>query len=246
VSATPSIPVGDPTSLFLSGVSVEARSAELERAGWQASLQAALELFGARAVVSTAFGATGLCLIHAAQQIDPRVQVYTIDTGFLFEETKALAETWRVERALRLRTVLPVLSTDAQATEHGDRLWERDPDRCCAIRKKEPNARALADADLWITALRRDGSAARSATPMLQWATLPSGRRLLKLAPLVTWTSKDVWRYIHANALPYNPLHDRGYPSVGCTHCTSAVGAGEDERAGRWRGRTKTECGLHG
>ncbi len=243
--STPSIPVDDPSRLFDERISIESRSAELERLEVQVVLRAAFDVFGSRAAISTAFGPTGLCLLHLARAIEPDVRVYSIDTGFLFEETYALQARWREEQGLRFSSVLPVLSPQAQAIEHGERLWERDPDLCCALRKKAPNEAALADVELWITALRRDGGSSRAATPLLSRATLSNGRTLLKLAPLAPWSHRDVWRYIHANRLPYNELHDRGYPSVGCTHCTSAVEAGGAERDGRWRGRAKTECGLH-
>jgi phosphoadenosine phosphosulfate reductase len=228
-----------------SEMELSARSEALERYAAEDIVRAAIEVFGRGAVVSTAFGPAGLCILHMAQQVDPDVDAYYIDTGFSFPETEALADAWREERQLKLRTVLPILTPDEQAREHGDRLWETDPDRCCAMRKVEPNQRALEGATLWIAALRRDESPTRKATPMLQEVTLRSGQKLLKLCPLVHWTHKDVWRYIHEHGLPYNPLHDRGYPSIGCTHCTRAVGAGESERAGRWAGKGKLECGLH-
>lgn len=220
------------------------RSRALEALEAQEVLRLALTTFGEGARISTAFGATGLVLMDLAQRIDPRVSAYSIDTGFNFPETEALIERWRA-RGLNLEVVRPTQTPEQQAAEQGEALWARDPDRCCALRKVEPNDRALASAKLWIAALRRDESSSRLETPMLSAVTLPSGQQILKLCPLVAWTKGQVWRYILEHQLPYNPLHDQGYASIGCTHCTRAVTAGEDERAGRWAGTGKRECGLH-
>jgi phosphoadenosine phosphosulfate reductase len=131
---------------------------------------------------------------------------------------------------------------EEQARTHGDRLWEREPDRCCALRKIEPLQQALAGFDAWITAIRRDQTADRADA-----AVLEQDRRfgLAKVNPLVAWTSADVAAYVRENDVPVSPLHQQGYPSIGCLPCTSRVLPGEDPRAGRWRGRVKTECGLH-
>lgn len=220
------------------------RSRALEALEAQEVLRLALTTFGKDARISTAFGATGLVLMDLAQQIDPQVSAYSIDTGFNFPETEALIERWRA-RGLNLEVVRPAQTPEQQAAAQGAALWARDPDRCCALRKVEPNDRALAGAKLWIAALRRDESSSRQDTPMLSAVTLPSGQHILKLCPLVAWTKGQVWRYILEHQLPYNPLHDLGYASIGCTHCTRPVAAGEDERAGRWAGTAKRECGLH-
>jgi len=224
---------------------VEAASEALESINAAERLALAIDGFGDRLVVGTAFGAGGLCVLDLAQQHRQDVPAYTIDTGFNFDETVEVAARWEQDRKLNLRRLLPVLTVDEQAAEHGDALWARDPDQCCALRKVEPNQRALADVDLWVTALRRDESPSRATQPILQRVRLASGRAVLKLAPIADWSRKDVWRHIFERELPYNPLHDHGYPSIGCTHCTNAVADGEDERAGRWSGREKNECGLH-
>jgi len=223
---------------------LRAHSRALEALEAQEVLRLALATFGASARISTAFGATGLVLMDLAQQIDPQVSAYSIDTGFNFPETEALIERWRA-RGLNLEVMRPQQTPAEQAAVHGEALWTRDPDRCCALRKVEPNDRALAGAKLWIAALRRDESASRQDTPLLSAVTLPSGQRILKLCPLAAWTKAQVWRYILDHQLPYNPLSDLGYASIGCTHCTRPVAAGEDERAGRWAGTAKRECGLH-
>lgn len=224
---------------------IEPRSAALERFAPGELIGAALATFGRGAAVSTAFGAGGLCVMHLAQAHDPDVRAFFIDTGFNFPETEGLLGRWVTERRLNLLRVLPELTPEEQDERHGRELWRRDPDLCCRIRKVEPNHRALEDVSLWIAALRRDESSSRVSTPILQELELPSGRRILKLCPIARWTKREVWRYILEHELPYNPLHDRGFPSVGCTHCTRAVRPGEDERAGRWAGSSKQECGLH-
>jgi phosphoadenosine phosphosulfate reductase len=222
-----------------------ARSTALEAFSAEELIRAAIDVHGDRAIVSTAFGAAGLCVLDMAQRAKRDVRAYYIDTGFSFPETTALTERWVGDRQLNLQKVLPVLSPDEQAKAHGDALWDRDPDRCCAMRKVEPNERALAGSTLWIAALRRDEASTRKSTAMLSEVTLGSGQKILKLCPIVGWSTKDVWRYIAAHELPYNELHDRGYPSIGCTHCTRPVTEGEDERSGRWSGKDKVECGLH-
>jgi phosphoadenosine phosphosulfate reductase len=228
-----------------SAADVAARSQALEEREAQDILRAAIQVHGRGVVISTAFGAGGLCVLHMAQQIDPGVRSYYIDTGFAFPETEALAERWVSERRLNLLRVVPRLTPEEQAAKHGEALWARDPDACCALRKVEPNQRALDGATLWITALRRDESPTRTHAPMLARVAAGNGGRILKLAPIARWNEKDVWRYIHRHELPYNPLHDRGYPSIGCTHCTTSVAAGGGERDGRWAGLVKKECGLH-
>lgn len=231
--------------LFKSGLAIAEISAELEQFEAQDIITAAIRVFGRDAAVSTAFGAGGLCVMDMAQHADPQVRTFYIDTGFGFDETEALARRWTNERRLNLLRVLPVLTPEQQAAEHGDELWRSDPDKCCEMRKVEPNNRVLQGVKLWIAALRRDESASRKKTPMLQEVVLPSGHKLLKLCPVAKWTKKEVWGYILEHDLPYNELHDRGYPSIGCTHCTRPVREGGDEREGRWAGTGKLECGLH-
>ena len=136
----------------------------------------------------------------------------------------------------------PALSVGAQAREYGDALWEHDPDRCCGLRKVAPLQGELAGIDAWITAIRRDQTPRRAHAAIVE-PDQSSDR--VKVNPLAAWTRDDVWAFIRANDVPYNPLHDCGYPSIGCAPCTTAVAPGEDLRAGRWRGHGKTECGLH-
>jgi phosphoadenosine phosphosulfate reductase len=167
----------------------------------------------------------------------PDARVFTLDTHVLFPETY---ETWkRVEERYGITVeVFEGPSLGRQAALHGDRLWEREPDACCDLRKVQPLRRALAEADAWVAGLRRDQSPSRADTPKLAW---DAKHERWKFNPLADWTEADVWRYISDHDLPYNPLHDRGYPTIGCTHCTRPG----DGREGRWAGSAKTECGLH-
>jgi phosphoadenosine phosphosulfate reductase len=135
-----------------------------------------------------------------------------------------------------------VLSPEEQERTHGSALWTRDPDRCCNLRKVEPLRRKLGELSAWITSIRRDQTSVRSNAHRVEW---DAKFGLVKINPMVDWTSKQVWRYIHDHDVPYNELHNQDYPSIGCTQCTRAVRPGEDPRAGRWPGFAKTECGLH-
>ena len=216
---------------------------ELEGAGPQEVLRWAFERYGHDVTLACSFGgASGMALMDMSVRIQPDVDVFYLDTDFLFPETYALRE-----EAERRYGVKPVAyrsrwSVSEQATEFGEALWSKDPDMCCALRKVEPNERALEGRKAWITGIRRDQSSSRNMIRPVEW---DSKFDLVKVNPLATWTDTQVWEYILENDVPYNPLHDRGYPSIGCTHCTRAVKPGEDPRAGRWSGFDKTECGIH-
>jgi len=197
---------------------------------------------GGRASFSTGFGVEGCVLVHLIASAHLPIDVFTLDTGLLFPETYALWQRLEQRYGIPIRAVRPEQSVEAQAASVGPALWERDPDRCCGLRKMAPLAQALAGVDFWVTAIRRDQTPERATAPVVE---RDARYNLFKVNPLVRWTSKDVWRFVHANDVPYNPLHDQGYPSIGCQPCTSAVAEGEDPRAGRWRGREKRECGLH-
>ncbi|WP_428265436.1 phosphoadenylyl-sulfate reductase [Haliangium sp.] len=222
-----------------------AKSAELESASAQDILAFALQHYAPRIAISTAFGVEGCALIHMAVQIDPDVQVFTVDTGYLFEETQALKARFLDRYGIKLRTFHPEQSVVEQDAAHGPRLYERDSDACCAMRKIEPTRRALAGLDAWIAGLRRDqGSNTRAAMNILERYDHDDGSPLVKVHPLANWTRSDTWRYVLEHEVPYNPLLDHGYKSIGCKPCTRAVDADADERAGRWGG-TKAECGIH-
>jgi thioredoxin-dependent adenylylsulfate APS reductase len=197
---------------------------------------------GGPASFSTGFGVEGCVLVHLIASARLPIDVFTLDTGLLFPETYALWQRLEQRYGITIHAVRPEQTVEAQAASVGPALWERDPDRCCDLRKMAPLKRALEGVDFWITAIRRDQTPERATAPVVERDVRYD---LVKVNPLVRWTSKDIWRFVHANDVPYNPLHDQGYPSIGCQPCTSAVAEGEDPRAGRWRGREKRECGLH-
>ena len=202
----------------------------------------AFDTFGSRVAISSAFGAEGMVIIDIAARSGRDFHLFTIDTEFLFPETYALMDRIEEKYGITIEKVLPLLSPGEQTRKHGDALWTSDPDRCCNLRKVEPLRRKLASLSAWITSIRRDQTSARSSARRVEW---DEKFGLLKINPIVDWTSKQVWRYIHDHDVPYNELHNQDFPSIGCTHCTRAVRPGEDPRAGRWSGFAKTECGLH-
>src|SRR3954454_15398014 len=182
-----------------------------------------------RLAVACSFQKEASVILDLLLRIEPGVRVFTLDTGVLFPETY---ETWRrVEQRYGIEI-------EAFRGEWVEGLWARDGDACCGMRKVEPLTRALEGADAWVTGLRRDQSSLRAHTPKLGWDIK---HEKWKTAPLADWTEQDVWRYLIDHDVPYNPLHDQGYASIGCTHCTTAG----DGRDGRWAGSEKTECGLH-
>ncbi|HYG57366.1 MAG TPA: phosphoadenylyl-sulfate reductase [Symbiobacteriaceae bacterium] len=218
-------------------------AASLEGKEPQAALQWAFEHFGmADIALACSFGAEDVALVDMVARLRPGTRVFYLDTNLLFSETYELIDRVKARYDIKLERVLPLLSLEEQAGQHGDALWSREPDSCCGIRKVEPLKRALGTMNAWITGIRREQAPTRANAKMVEW---DAKFGLVKINPLVAWTDKDVWRYIMANGVPYNPLHDQGYPSIGCTHCTRAVKPGEDPRAGRWSSFAKTECGLH-
>lgn len=210
-----------------------------ERLSW------AWETFGARAAIGTSFQPAGVVILHLAKRRRLPIPAFSLDTGLLFRETIELKSALQDHLGIRIESILPDQTLTEQARAHGDKLWERDPDACCELRKVRPLNRKLRSLDLWITGVRRDQSAQRATTPILEAAAREDGSPLWKLNPLADWGRDRVWRHIRDHHLPYNALHDRGYRSIGCSVCTRATSAGEDDRAGRWPGLAKTECGLH-
>ena len=205
-------------------------------------LQWAFDSFGSRVQMASGMGVEGMVLIDIASRINPDLHVFTIDTDFLFPETYELIA--RVEQRYRIQVerVRPRLTPQDQEESYGPALWSTNPDQCCALRKVEPLKEKLASLRAWITAIRRDQTAFRASAKKVEW---DRKFRLIKINPIADWTTKDIWNYVHTHNVPYNPLHNFNYPSIGCTHCTRAVRAGEDPRSGRWAGTQKTECGLH-
>lgn len=218
------------------------KSAELEHATPTEILRYAFEAYP-RIAISTAFGVEGCALIDLAVKVKPDVQVFTVDTGYLFPETLALKERLEAKYGLRV-TVFSAAESVAEHEARRGKLYTVDTDACCALRKVEPTERAIRGLDAWIAGLRRDQAKTRAAIQILDLVAQPDGAPLVKVSPLATWTRKDTWAYVLANDVPYNPLLDQGYASIGCWPCTRAIQAGEDERAGRWGGQ-KSECGIH-
>lgn len=215
----------------------------LEGKGAEATLRWAFDRFGTDEIaLACSFGAEDVALVDMIARLRPGTRVFYLDTNVLFPETYHLIEQVRNKYEITLEQYLPLLTLEEQAAQHGDALWASDPDRCCSIRKVEPLKRALGGLKAWITGIRREQAPTRANAKHVEW---DAKFGLVKFNPVVTWKEKDVWSYILSNGVPYNPLHDQGYPSIGCTHCTRAVKPGEDPRAGRWSGQNKTECGLH-
>ena len=210
---------------------------DLERAPAEEVLAYALERFHPRLYVACSFQKETSVIMDMALRMAPDARFFTLDTGVLFPETYA---TWRRFEEHFGVTVdaYQGLTLARQADLHGDALWSRNPDACCGIRKVAPLTQALSDVDAWVTGVRREQSVTRAAIGKVHW---DERHEVWKANPLADWSERDVWSYITANELPYNELHDRGYPSIGCTHCTRPA-AGRD---GRWADHAKTECGLH-
>jgi len=217
-------------------------SARWENEPPEAVLRWSLKEFGPDIALATGFGAEGCVLIHMVSLINKNARIFYLDTDLLFPETYRLCAQLEARLGVRLERRASRLSLGDQSREYGERLWEQAPDTCCRLRKVEPLRETLAGLRAWITAIRRDQTTARR-----QAAIVERDRKfgLIKINPLATWSTSDVWRYLEQNEVPYNPLYDAGYASIGCAPCTTVVQIGEDPRAGRWRGLMKTECGLH-
>lgn len=198
-------------------------------------------------VITTSFGMEGCALIDMYAQTGQPLTVVYLDTMFFFPETYGLRDQM-IARYPHLKFVNcgTTLTPEQQQVLYGPELWNRDPDQCCKLRKTLPMRQALAGADVWVTGIGRSQAKTRSNIRVLDWDWK---HMVLKFCPLAYWDRKKVWDHIQKHDVPYNELHERGYPSIGCTHCTQPVegsSIGEYTRAGRWSGTTKTECGLHG
>ena len=213
-----------------------------EGASPEAVLYWAAGRFGEEVALATGFGAEGCVLIDMLARVAPRMRVFYLDTDLLFPETYQLAARLSVRYGVRFERRATRLTLDAQAGAYGERLWERDPEECCRLRKVEPLREMLAGLRAWVTAIRREQTPARAGAGVVE---RDAKFGLVKINPLAGWSASDVWNYVVKHDVPYNPLHDLGYASVGCVPCTTPVRIGEDPRAGRWRGTARTECGLH-
>ena len=218
-----------------------AQAGPAELLGW------AQNRFGRRAAIGTSFQAAGLVLMHQAVTHGLELPCFTIDTGLLFPETVALREKLEAFFGIEIEVLRPELSLDEQAKDFGPELWKRQPDTCCSLRKVLPLQRRLATLDAWITGLLRDQGESRHSIERLELYLFDPLRdkKVVKVNPLAGWPKGKVWAYVRDHGIPYNPLVERGFRSIGCQPCTRPVGDHEGERAGRWTGFEKTECGLH-
>ena len=203
--------------------------------------------FGDKAAIGTSFQGSGLVIIDHALRNGCNFPIFTIDTGLLFPETlklkKKLEDFWDV----KIQSVHPEQTIEEQKKTMGPELWKTNPDSCCQMRKVLPLQSRLSSLDVWITGLRRGQSDQRKSTNVLEMYEFDKLREsyIFKLNPMVNWSREKVWSYIKDHKIPYNTLHDKGYRSIGCWPCTKAISDGQDERAGRWEGFNKTECGIH-
>lgn len=208
----------------------------------QQILRWAWDTYGPALTMATAFGAEGCAIIAMLSEITRDMYLFNLDTGYQFPETLDTRQRLMDKYGIPIHLISAEQTTDAMEAEHGGPLYAANPDLCCHIRKVVPLERAVQGYEAWISAIRRDQAPTRRHASLVGW---DKKFALVKVNPLANWTKRDVWDYILQNDVPYNPLHDQGYPSIGCWPCTQAVGAGEDDRAGRWAGQAKKECGLH-
>jgi phosphoadenosine phosphosulfate reductase len=208
----------------------------------QTILRWAVERYHPRLLMATAFGVEGCCIIHMLAEIEPTVRLINLETGYQFAETLELRETIKFRYGIGVEYIYPETTVAEYETLHDGPLYDKTPNQCCNDRKILPLKKALVGYDAWMSAIRSDQTADRGASKIVQW---DAKFGLMKISPLLNWTKKDVWAFVYKNEVPYNKLHDQSYPSIGCWPCTRPVGEGEDERAGRWSGTAKKECGLH-
>jgi phosphoadenosine phosphosulfate reductase len=215
----------------------------LEGSAPQEILRWAAGVYGGDLTLSVSFGnPEGMVLLDMLSRITGEVQVFTLDTGFLFEETVRFREEAMKRYPLALEVIAPGLTVEEQVERYGPQLYSCAPDLCCQVRKIEPQRRFLKDYGAWVTGIRRDQTVQRANTPVV---TFDEYFGVAKIAPLAAWSVDEVDEYVRRNDVPLNPLLSMGYRSIGCEPCTRPVAPGEDARAGRWPGMDKTECGLH-
>lgn len=230
----------EPTEQLLAELA--AAGDRLETATPQEILRYAVDRFAPRFTMATAFGPEGMTLIHMLAEIAPETPIFNLDTGYQFDETLELRERIKDRYGIEVELKRPELTVEQYEALHGGPVYQSDPNRCCYDRKLRVLHEAARGMHAWASAIRRDQSEDRKRAAIVGW---DHKFQLVKVSPLANWTRKQVWSMIMECDIPYNPLHDRGYLSVGCRPCTRATQPGEDERAGRWSGFTKTECGLH-
>ena len=229
-------------SPFIAEAEIAAANRELTGQPPEAILRWAAARFGSKLMMATAFGAEGCCLIHMLAEIDPTIRVINLETGYQFPETLELRERILRTYGIAVEYVKPETTIEEYETIHGGPLYQHRPDQCCFDRKIVPLRKAVAGYQAWISSIRKDQTSDRAQADAVQW---DPKFQVVKVNPILQWGLKDVWNFIYKNGVPYNPLHDRNYPSIGCWPCTQPVEPGGDERAGRWAGKKKKECGLH-
>ncbi len=207
-----------------------------------------LDEFGDTITLSTSMGAEDQVITDMVVQIDPSVRIFTLDTGRLFQETYDLIDQTNEKYGIQIEVIFPdYKQVEKMVKEKGMNLFYHSVEnrkQCCGLRKVEPLKRAFKGMDAWICGLRKDQSVSRFFSKKVEW---DEQNQLIKINPLIDWTEKDTWNYIHENQVPYNSLHDKGYASIGCLPCTRPIKPGEDFRAGRWwwEDEEQKECGLH-
>ena len=233
-------PPQEPSAAFRADLAEASRG--LEGAEPPEIIRWAVARFGDKLTMATAFGPEGCLIIHWLAAIAPRTFVFNLETGYQFPETLRLLDQIARRYGIEVAYEQPATSVDDYERLHGGPLYRTDTNRCCGDRKIAVIERVLQRFDAWMSGIRRDQSPNRAAAPIVGWDRKFG---VVKISPLANWTKAKVWDAIIKEQVPYNPLHDQGYVSIGCQPCTRAVGVDEDERAGRWSGTAKTECGLH-
>lgn len=202
------------------------------------------ETFAKEMVLGTGFGSSGVFLIHQLQTYGIDIPIFYLDTNLLFDSTYELKDRIEARYNIDITRVIPELSLKEQADRFGDELWKRNPNQCCFYRKVLPLRNYLSDKKAWVTGVRRSQSDTRNQVRIIDW---DEENEVIKINPVAHWSGEKIWDEIHRLDLPYNPMHDEGYPSIGCIPCTQPVNASKesDDRNGRWNGTDKTECGIH-
>ncbi|MDR3197557.1 MAG: phosphoadenylyl-sulfate reductase [Planctomycetaceae bacterium] len=215
---------------------------KLESSSPETILRWAVTTFAPKLTMGTALGSSGCVILSILARIETKIPVFNLDTGYQFPETLELLDRISTKYGIEITRRSAEISVAEYEAVHGGPLYRIDPDRCCYDRKIRVLESIAPNYDAWISGLRRDQGPTRAKTPVIGW---DARFGLIKIAPLALWTNKEVWDIIVKESIPYNTLYDRGYKSIGCAPCTRPTLPDEDERAGRWSGQLKTECGLH-
>jgi phosphoadenosine phosphosulfate reductase len=242
-----SIPLANAGSTALTPRDVAVLNEQFEQQGPEEILAWAWQQFSQRAAIGTSFQGSGLVMMHLAKSAGLNFPVFTLDTGLLFPETLELHKRLEEFFGWKIESIVPDLTVEQQAEALGPELWTRDPDLCCTYRKVLPLQSKLRELDCWMTGLRRHQASSRAGVGLIELYTLEGqgAGDIVKLNPMAKWSRDAIWSYIHQHKIPYNALHGQGYASIGCLTCTRKTGRSEDERAGRWTGFKKVECGIH-